>query len=86
MTGVHDATYDLLRRHGVTTIFGNPGSNDQTSCRSSRIFRQTSAISSACTRALQWAWLTGTPAVSARLARNARVVLFALISQKNFSS
>jgi hypothetical protein len=21
-------TYDLLRRHGVTTIFGNPGSNE----------------------------------------------------------
>ncbi len=28
MTGVHDVTYDLLRRHGVTTIFGNPGSNE----------------------------------------------------------
>ena len=28
MTSVHDVTYDLLRRHGVTTIFGNPGSNE----------------------------------------------------------
>jgi thiamine pyrophosphate-dependent acetolactate synthase large subunit-like protein len=28
MTSVHDETYDLLRRHGVTTIFGNPGSNE----------------------------------------------------------
>jgi benzoylformate decarboxylase len=28
MTSVHDMTYDLLRRHGVTTIFGNPGSNE----------------------------------------------------------
>ena len=30
MTSVHDVTYDLLRRHGVTMVFGNPGS---TSCR-----------------------------------------------------
>jgi benzoylformate decarboxylase len=29
MTSVHDVTYDLLRRHGVITIFGNPGSNDR---------------------------------------------------------
>jgi benzoylformate decarboxylase len=28
LTSVHDVTYDLLRRHGVTTIFGNPGSNE----------------------------------------------------------
>src|SRR6266851_4979087 len=28
MTTVHDLTYELLRRHGVTTIFGNPGSNE----------------------------------------------------------
>jgi benzoylformate decarboxylase len=28
MTSVHDVTYDLLRRHGVTAIFGNPGSNE----------------------------------------------------------
>jgi len=28
MTSVHDVTYDLLRRHGVTTVFGNPGSNE----------------------------------------------------------
>jgi benzoylformate decarboxylase len=28
MTSVHDVTYNLLRRHGVTTIFGNPGSNE----------------------------------------------------------
>jgi thiamine pyrophosphate-dependent acetolactate synthase large subunit-like protein len=27
MTGVHDVTYDLLRRHGVTKVFSNPGSN-----------------------------------------------------------
>jgi hypothetical protein len=25
-TSVHDVTYDLLRRHGLTTDFGNPGS------------------------------------------------------------
>jgi benzoylformate decarboxylase len=28
MGSVHDLTYDLLRRHGVTTVFGNPGSNE----------------------------------------------------------
>lgn len=28
MTSVHDLTYELLRRHGVTTVFGNPGSNE----------------------------------------------------------
>ncbi len=28
MTSVHDLTYELLRRHGVTAIFGNPGSNE----------------------------------------------------------
>src|SRR5580698_5610362 len=26
---VHDATYDLLRSLGLTTIFGNPGSTEQ---------------------------------------------------------
>jgi len=25
-TSVHDVTYDLLRRHGLATVFGNPGS------------------------------------------------------------
>src|SRR5260370_29285627 len=28
MTSIHDLTYDLLRQHGVTTVFGNPGSNE----------------------------------------------------------
>lgn len=28
MTSVHDLTYDILRRHGITTVFGNPGSNE----------------------------------------------------------
>jgi benzoylformate decarboxylase len=27
-TTIRDLTYDLLRRHGITTIFGNPGSNE----------------------------------------------------------
>lgn len=27
---VHDATYDLLRKLGLTTVFGNPGSTEQT--------------------------------------------------------
>jgi benzoylformate decarboxylase len=30
---VHDATYDLLRRLGLTTVFGNPGSTEQTFLR-----------------------------------------------------
>ena len=28
MTSVHDVTYDLLRRHGITTVFGNPEPNE----------------------------------------------------------
>ncbi len=28
MTTIRDLTYDLLRQHGITTIFGNPGSNE----------------------------------------------------------
>src|SRR5260370_36060861 len=28
MTSFHDISYALLRRHGVTTVFGNPGSNE----------------------------------------------------------
>lgn len=28
MPTVHSATYDLLRRQGMTTVFGNPGSNE----------------------------------------------------------
>ncbi|HEV7169232.1 MAG TPA: benzoylformate decarboxylase [Micrococcaceae bacterium] len=28
MTSISEATYSLLRRHGLTTIFGNPGSNE----------------------------------------------------------
>jgi benzoylformate decarboxylase len=28
MTTVHQVTYELLRTHGMTTIFGNPGSNE----------------------------------------------------------
>ena len=28
MTTVREATFDLFRRHGMTTIFGNPGSTE----------------------------------------------------------
>ncbi|OEC46386.1 benzoylformate decarboxylase [Pseudomonas sp. 1D4] len=28
MKTVHQASYDILRRHGLTTVFGNPGSNE----------------------------------------------------------
>src|SRR6478672_358428 len=27
---IHDVTYDLLRSLGLTTVFGNPGSTEQT--------------------------------------------------------
>ncbi len=27
---VHEVTYDLLRKLGLTTVFGNPGSTEQT--------------------------------------------------------
>ena len=27
---VHEVTYDLLRELGLTTVFGNPGSTEQT--------------------------------------------------------
>lgn len=30
MTTIRDATYELLRQHGMTTMFGNPGSNELT--------------------------------------------------------
>ncbi len=28
MKTVHQVTYELLRKHGMTTVFGNPGSNE----------------------------------------------------------
>ena len=28
MPTIRDLTYELLRRNGITTIFGNPGSNE----------------------------------------------------------
>jgi benzoylformate decarboxylase len=28
MKTVHQVTYELLRAHGMTTVFGNPGSNE----------------------------------------------------------
>ena len=28
MSTVHDATYEVLRSLGMTTLFGNPGSNE----------------------------------------------------------
>ncbi|QEE60388.1 benzoylformate decarboxylase [Salinibacterium sp. dk2585] len=30
MTTIREATYELLRQHGMTTMFGNPGSNELT--------------------------------------------------------
>ena len=30
---VHDVTYDLVRSLGLTTVFANPGSTDQTFSR-----------------------------------------------------
>lgn len=30
MKSIHEVTYDLLRTLGLTTVFGNPGSTEQT--------------------------------------------------------
>src|SRR5690625_7882540 len=30
MTTIREVTYDILRQHGLTTFFGNPGSNELT--------------------------------------------------------
>lgn len=30
---VHDVTYDLLRKLGLTTVFGNPGSTEESFLR-----------------------------------------------------
>ncbi len=58
MTSVHDVRYDLLRRHGVTKVFGNPESNELPFLKDFPAdFRYFLGLH----EALQWAWLTGTP-------------------------
>lgn len=53
MKTVHSASYEILRRHGLTTVFGNPGSNELPFLKD---FPRISATSSACTRARWSAW------------------------------
>ena len=62
---VRDAVFDVMRRLGMTTIFGNPGS---TEIRSSPGCRPTSTSCWACTRARWSGWppVTRWPAASRR--------------------
>jgi hypothetical protein len=52
---VHDATYNLLRKLGLTTIFGNPV---RQSSRFLRTSRRTSNMYSVCRRRPPWLWPT----------------------------
>ena len=52
---VHDATYKLLRKLGLTTIFGNPGSTEQPFLKN---FPPDSNMYSVCRRRLSWLWPT----------------------------
>ena len=53
---VYQATYDLLRKLGLTTIFGNPGSTEQPFLKT---FLQISNTYSVCRKRRQWQWPTG---------------------------
>jgi len=52
---VRDAFYEVLRAHGITTIFGNPGSNELPLLATSRMI---SAMYWRCRRAPQSGWRT----------------------------
>ena len=52
---VWDVTYNLLRKLGLTTIFGNPGSTEQPFLKTSR---PTSNMYSGCRRRPPWLWQT----------------------------
>jgi hypothetical protein len=54
-TTVRDATYDLLRAYGLTTIFGNVGSTRRRSWKTSP---PTSGTSWGCKRPLSSRWPT----------------------------
>ena len=54
---VRDAFYEILRTHGITTIFGNPGSNELPMLSG---MPETSATSWRCRRARRSGWRTAT--------------------------
>ena len=57
-TSVHDVTYDLLRKHGLTTVFGNAGSNELPFLKDfPSDFRYFLGLHGA----LRWAWPMDTP-------------------------
>jgi len=53
MSSVHDATYEVLRAFGMTTIFGNRA---PTNFRFSTTFHQTSDTSLRYTKVRVWLW------------------------------
>lgn len=55
MTTVREETFELLRKLGVTTMFGNPGSTEQPFRKD---FRTTSPTSSDCRKRQCSAWQT----------------------------
>ena len=57
MTTVRDATFDLFRARGMTTIFGNPGSTELPMLPTSR---RTSPTSSGSRRRSSSGWPTAT--------------------------
>lgn len=54
---IRDAFFEVLRSHGITTIFGYPGSNELPLLRD---FPDDSAMSSRCRRARRSGWRMGT--------------------------
>jgi hypothetical protein len=52
---VWDVTYDLLRTLGLTTVFGNPGSTEQTFLKN---FPDDFTLFSACRKLQCWPWPT----------------------------
>ena len=60
---VQDVTYDLLRSLGLTTVFGNPGSTEETFLKLSRRFHLCSGLQEASVFAMAdgFAQSTGKP-------------------------
>ena len=55
---VHEVTYDLLRELGLTTVFGNPGSTEQTFLKN---FPDDFTYVLGCRRRRWWPWPTDSP-------------------------